>query len=172
MSVIKFQELWDSHPLNFSQPENFPCRNDDGTPTYTNECAIKMSLALSGAGVNMDICRKTKCDFQKRGHKNHIIRAQELADWLATPTMLGNPKTFVQPKIKTKEEYAKTAYLNMVNKKGIVFFQDFYAPTPQSSNTGDHIDVWNIHMMSGDPNGDRINYFQRTPHIWFWEIKV
>ena len=59
----------------------------------------------------------------------------------------------------------------MINKKGIVFFQDFYAPIAQGSMTGDHIDVWNLSMMSGDYAGKRINYFQRAPAIWFWEIK-
>ena len=167
--VINFQKLWNNHPLNWDPPETHPCKvpgtNED---SYENECAIKMSVALTGAGIDMSACHKTRCDYRKTaGHENHIIRAQELADWLASPTVLGTPNKYLQPKKKTLAEYKAAAYMSVQNRKGIVFFQNFFG----QGNQGDHIDAWNGLIMSGDYNSYHINYFQRAPHIWFWELK-
>ena len=80
MLTIHFEELWNARPLNQTPPEPYPCKLKTGAEAFGNQCAIKMSISLMGAKVNMDVCYKVKCWF---GHKNHVIRAQELADWLA-----------------------------------------------------------------------------------------
>jgi Type VI secretion system (T6SS), amidase effector protein 4 len=169
MLIINFQRLWNNHPLNQNPPVSHPCRVPvTNADAYPHECSIKMSVALMGAGVNMSLCPKTRCDYRRfAGHENHIIRAQELADWLASPTVLGTPQKYLQPKKQNLEEYKKSALWNVSGKTGIVFFQNFWG----QGNQGDHLDVWNEQMMSGDFQGANINYFTRAPHIWFWEIK-
>ena len=154
---LEFQKLWDSHPSNLG--DNYPCKKPDGTPAFNNQCAIRMGIALQGGGMNMRACTCVKCWY--RGHGVHVLRAQELADWLAR--QLGVPQKFKASRGVNLE----STVLNTINgKKGIVFCQDFWAPTPGGANVGDHIDAWNGTAMA---NGTT-NYFAQARQVWFWEI--
>ncbi len=164
MTIIKFAELWKNHPLNWSPSEAHPCRKPDGTwePSLDNQCAIKMSIALAGAGINMSACSERKCWF--KGHKNHVLVAQKLADWLSRSAQLGTPKKFIRR--QTKEAVFQQTVVSAINgKQGIVFCQNFWG----ANNQGDHLDVWNGLAMSGNLLHD---YFGRSANVWFWEIKV
>lgn len=163
MIVIQFQQLWDSHPLNQTPSENFPCRKKDGTPAFENQCAIKMSVALAGAGVNMNACNKVKCWF---GHKNHVIRAQELADWLAATQQLGKPSRLQKKKGDTASSFEATVLATITGKKGIIFCQNFWG----AGNQGDHIDVWDGQYMTG--KNENYNYYGRSMDVWFWRLNV
>ncbi len=157
---IQFQSLWTSHPLNLTPPEPFPCKNKDGMPAFDNQCAIKMSVALIGATANLDACHKVKCWY---GHTNHVIRAQELADWLAEAAQLGSPTRYTKGRA-TQPVFQQTVLSGVQGKNGIVFCQNFWG----AGNQGDHIDVWNGTVMSGaNANSD---YFGRSGQVWFWEL--
>jgi Type VI secretion system (T6SS), amidase effector protein 4 len=74
-----FAQLWTHHPY-----PNSPC----DTTAFPNQCAIRMTVALHGAGI------KTKnlhhCVHCWHGHtaSAHILRAQELANALAKQSAL------------------------------------------------------------------------------------
>ena len=148
---LEFQKLWDNHPSNQNPADNTPCRKKDGTSAFENQCAIRLSVALDGAGMNMKACTKAKCWY---GHGLHVLRAQELADWLALTQQLGNPNKFK----------GSDSLTGINGKKGIVFCQDFWGP----GNTGDHIDLWDgTNMAHGSGS-----YCTSSTNVWFWEIKV
>lgn len=125
MAVINFQKLWESHPRNWAKPEDHPCRYGDNSwdAKIDNQCAIRMSLALVGAGLNLDKCPKRKCWLP--GHKNHVLAAQELADWLSTGVMLGKPKKITQPKGNTLADLQQSSLLNAQLKEELFFFKIF-----------------------------------------------
>lgn len=140
------EQLWASHPANSG--ELYPCLSSDGEPTYENQCAVRMGVALEGAGFSLADFPGARCS---RGH-GHVIRAQELADWLLKQAdMLGKA-----------EIHKDVAVARFTGRKGIVFFRDFWG----TNNRGDHIDVWNgSRMSSGDDD-----YFERSRQVWFWPL--
>jgi len=140
MSVVSFQKLWDNHPY----PGN-PC----DTNYFTNQCAIRMGVALEKTGINMQTFHGAKCYNGLKHNPKHILRAQELANWLkAQRAIVGNVKTY---KGVTDSDFA--------GKKGIVFIKDGWGAT-------DHIDVWNGRQMKGG----NPRYFSLGKEVWFWEL--
>ena len=159
---IKFAKLWSSHPLNWSPPEAHPCRSPDGTwhSSLDNQCAIKLSIALAGAGINMSVCRERKCWL--KGHKNHVLVAQKLANWLAQPSRLSKPTKFIKKGIE-QAVFQDNVVNSIKGMNGVVFCQDFWG----TNNQGDHIDVWKSSTMS---NNQVYDYFGRSKEVWFWRI--
>lgn len=162
---IKFQKLWESHPLNGNPPNNYPCdgKGKDGTLAFKNQCAIKMSIALMGAGVNLNPA-PTKCWY---GHKNHVLRAQELADWMATAAVLGKPTKYVKKGGVTDGAFQQTVLKDVNGVNGAAFFKDFWVPDGQTAASGDHIDVWNGNNMAGDADNLKLEYFGRAKKSGF-----
>lgn len=142
MTRIAFQALWDNHPY----PDS-PCDTD----TFTNQCAIRMGVALRESGVDLSSFRGAKC-YPGFGHDpKHILRAQELADWLKTqPGLVGEVQV-----------HTNVTSGHFGGKKGIVFIKNGWGPT-------DHIDVWN--GLTGDMKGGDPAYFARGQEVWFWEL--
>lgn len=138
MPSLSTQQLWNSHPY-----PNSPC--DAGL--FPNQCAIRMGVALKGAGANLSSFVGAKC---WKGHMpGHVLRAQELANWLCTQVLL----------VGTVKKYKGVTSANFTGKKGIVFIKDGWGPT-------DHVDVWNgAQMKGGSPD-----YFARGKEVWFWEL--
>ncbi|MEN3749625.1 type VI secretion system amidase effector protein Tae4 [Sphingomonas sp. HF-S3] len=140
MPTITWLKIWNAHPY-----PNSPC----DTVAFPNQCAIRMSVALTGAGINLSSFHGAKC-YPNMGHdRRHILRAQELADWIALrPTTFG---TVGKRKNVTASDYA--------SKPGIVFIQNGWGPT-------DHIDIWNgVLMKGGSPE-----YFALGKEVWFWPL--
>lgn len=165
MPVIKFADLWKSHPLNWNPSEAHPCRLPNGTwePSLDNQCAIKMSIALTGAGLSTTACPERKCWL--KGHKGHVLAAQKLADWLALRGQLGAPSKLIKGKGVKEPAFQTTVSDSVSGKKGIVFCRNFWGDTM----TGDHIDVWDGTTMGG---GFIHDYFGRSDQVWFWRITV
>jgi Type VI secretion system (T6SS), amidase effector protein 4 len=160
MALI-FKTMWDNHPSNLPIPDNFPCKHN-GAPAFDNQCAIKLGIALQAGGMNMRTA-PTRCWF--KNHPIHVLRAQESANWLSSGAALGSPTKF---KSKQGENLEKTVLDSITGKKGIVFCQDFWAPTPGGPNVGDHIDLWNGIMMAHGFT----NYFAQSKQVWFWGIST
>jgi len=159
MQRIQFQQLWKSHPG--TQGIELPCKTENGAPTYQNQCAVRMSIALAAAGVNMNHYHKARC--HQKGHPVHAVRAQELADWLSLPAQLGHPKKFKKNKM-SEDAFGGMMQFEVMGKNGIVFFKNFWG----RHNQGDHIDVWKFDQMAYGDNSD----FGRSQEVWFWELKV
>lgn len=147
MRAPPFARLWESHPAVCGEP--YPCRSPDGKPHFENQCAVRMALALERAGVSLRSFRGARC---WHGHgAGHVLRAQELADWLRARPRTFGPVTRLRP-----------ARPEDVPGRAIVFFRNFHG----TNNQGDHIDVWDGRAMcAGDPS-----YFGRSEEVWFWGL--
>src|SRR5262245_52910975 len=138
--MLTAQRLWDNHPY-----PNSPC----DTAHFPNQCAIRMGVALEGAGVNLSSFPGAKCYRNFNHTPRHVLRAQELANWLASQTGL----------VGTVKKFKNVTSADFIGKKGIVFIMDGWGST-------DHIDVWNgIDLRGGTPG-----YFARGQQVWFWEL--
>lgn len=115
---------------------------------FPNQCAIRMGVALAGAGVNLRGFRGVKCWIQHT--PRHILRAQELANWMVTQTTtFGTVQKFRN----------KVSSADFAGKPGLVFIQDGWGAT-------DHIDIWDgARMKGGDPS-----YFGLGKQVWFWPL--
>ena len=167
--MIKFKDLWASHPLNRS--ERFPCRTG-GFPTYRNQCAIRMSIALKGAGVTYDQMPRgiVTCKAHPKEYM-HYIRAEELARGLSRARIPGIGPVEI---MKNPKNY----YRDLFGRTGIMLIRNYWFRTNEArSPTGDHIDVWN---GSRTASAWLINWFfwagyyggyDKATEIWFWEVK-
>ncbi len=141
--------MWKSHPANLNIQA--PCTTN-GTSNFTNQCAIQMGVCLQKSGVPLTSFTGARC-YPGHGHnQSHILRAQELADWIKSkPGFFGRatirPNTNAQP---------------YKDKTGIIFCKNFYG----TNNQGDHIDLWDGKRMTLGS----VAYFSLSQEVWFWEI--
>lgn len=183
---LDFDALWRSHPLNWKPILRFPfqkkvkstrpkspldvLRDDpdhEWVPIYSDQCAIKMSVALDFGGFPLDTFPKNRSEVREVHGTNRMIRAalaaEELANWLNKA--LGQALVF---------EGSNKSRDAIMGKKGIVFFKDFWVRDGEATPQGDHIDLWD---GSRTPNqlavtfSMSVNIFTRCKEVWFWEIK-
>jgi hypothetical protein len=150
--MITWDKLWASHPKRSSTPD--PCVDKDGKKLFHNQCAIRMGVCLHLAGMDLSSFKGERCYPAYKHKPPHVLRAEELAQWLKTK--LG-PSRY--SRYKRPEPY-KQLQKQKRGKKGIVFVKDFY------EGGGDHIDLWN----GSRAIDEYANYVQAT-EVWFWEIK-
>lgn len=144
-----FQAIWDHHPAG-----SFPCDKQ----LFPNQCAIRMSVALTGAGIDTSsfdkLYPRRRCSSAypslKHHHPGHIMSAQELANWIdKSPEIFGQTQKLKSP----------VTSANYVGKKGIVFIMNGWGST-------DHIDIWN----GQDMRGGFPQYFSLGEEVWFWQL--
>lgn len=147
MASVSFTDLWKNHPY----PDT-PC----DTSLFANQCAIRMGVALQKSGVSTKSFSGATCaHFPALKHKvAHILRAQELANWLKAE---GQKSLVGKVKIYTK----KVSSEDFVGKNGIVFIKDGWGAT-------DHIDVWSGTAMA--LKGGSPDYFMLGKQVWFWQL--
>lgn len=172
MKPIIFADLWSSYPSEY--PYIDP---QTGNPPrgYENQCAIKVSTAIYGAGATMKSFKGATVSV--KGNKLSV-RAEELAGWLKLQPFCGLPRI---PQNITGADWQT----KIKGKTGIVFFKDYWT---RSSNekipSGDHIDLWNESKLTpGLASFWRftlgISSFRlidlsdlgKSTEILFWEIK-
>lgn len=114
-SLPDFDDLWSSYPSRQS-----PCRQQrpDGSLRWPNQCAIRMSIALEGAGFRLTDYTDPKCAH------GHARGAESLANYLWK--QVGPPDD--------------TSFASDDTKKGLVFFKNIQG---FRGGQGDHIDLWN-----------------------------
>ena len=141
MAVPAYKALENNYPS-----ERMPCTQTTsaGEPAWENQCAIRLSIALVGAGVSLHRYSEPKC---KHGHARG---AESLANYLW--------KRWGRPKIYRDGNMAKS---EVSGKQGVVFFKDIAG---FRSGRGDHIDLWDgAKTMTGE-------YFSETQQVWFWNL--
>ncbi len=147
--MVAFKKLWERHPANLGVIN--PCTTN-GNINFENQCAIRMGVCLAKSEILTSSFRGAKCYPGHKHNQSHILRAEELANW-----MKKQPKYFGNAEIKknaTSSDYS--------NKTGIIFLKNFWG----AGNQGDHIDLWNGSKMTrGAPE-----YFSSAQEVWFWEI--
>jgi hypothetical protein len=129
---VTFSMLWSTYPS-----VQMPC---DGP--WDNQCAIRMSIALIGAGFSLSNYSEPRCAH------NHARGAESLAQYLSR---------FQRP-----DRYPPaTARASVSGRTGIVFFRNIAG---FRGGVGDHIDVWD---GSATKTGD---YFTSCTEVWFWAV--
>ena len=119
----RFTQLWNNHPNVTDEVPLLDKRQ------YPNQCAVNMYAALQKSGVNVKSFYG-QLSWQKDKPK-YAIRAQELANWLASPA---------NPLLAKVEKYSGEKIFDKIRgRTGIIFFQNYWGP----GNQGDHIDLWN-----------------------------
>jgi hypothetical protein len=167
--VIKFQQLWDSYPT--IQGDKTPCTTN-GKTNFDDQCAIRLGSALAKNGVKTtNLVPKGRHCWQHDISEGHVLAAEELANGLARFHIGG-----IQKKIEINPS---TFQKDLIGKKGIIFFKDFWTRNGESfrNRSGDHIDLWN-----GSPLTDWRTWFlmsatfntggtySRSKEIWFWRV--
>jgi hypothetical protein len=129
---VDFATLRDSYPTDRS-----PC--GDG---WENQCAIRMSIALQGAGFDFAGYGDPLCSH------GHARGAESLANHLWREW--GAPRVFRD---------GSSAKRSIGTSQGIVLFKDI---TGFRGGTGDHIDLWTgTSTMTGE-------YFNHCKQVWFF----
>ncbi|WP_175822599.1 type VI secretion system amidase effector protein Tae4 [Burkholderia sp. BCC0419] len=141
LQAVTFKSLWDAHPSG----------NPHDDPAYTNQCAIRISVALHRVGVDMK-------SFSSRlvrplggqrsigrillNGKATATRANELGSWLNLQPFAGIGKAEV---ITGADWEAK-----IKGRTGIVMFDGYWARAGESelNASGGHIDLWNGSRMT------------------------
>ena len=123
--------------LRENYPNGSPC--GDG---WANQCAIRMSIALEGAGFDFEGYFDPMCSH------GHARGAESLANHLWR--QWGRPRIFTAP---------KTAKGRLSSSQGIILFKDIKG---FRGGSGDHIDLWSgWATMTGE-------YFSRCKQVWFF----
>lgn len=166
--MINFATLWTNHPT--VKREELPC-SVDGRPKFENQCAIKLATCLDRSGIDTSSFNGARCWYHQ--NPRHILRAQELANWLASSSLKWG--VAVQ---KIKGRHALDA---IRGKTGILFLQDYWGERRQ----GDHIDLWNGHRLTALDSWFRINArigqfglhslgfgsdMKQAKETWFWPL--
>jgi type VI secretion system (T6SS) effector Tae4 (amidase) len=108
-----------------------------------------MGVALGRSGLNLSSFHGARCYSGLRHHRAHILRAQELANWLREQKIA----------VGRRKIYSHVTSQNFLDKKGIVFIKNGWGPT-------DHIDIWDGKQMKGGSPA----YFALGQEVWFWEL--
>lgn len=185
LKALAFQELWDAYPsdsIKHADPKS-------GKDVFSDHCAINVSAALYQCGVLLKSFKKTRCwccptpdPVSKKGI--HIVRAQELSDYLETRPFAGCPKPLILTGANFKD--------NVEGKTGIIFFKDYWLRSGEKNATGDHIDLWKEGELAGSGaiasflrltlpgategvsgifgDGSRITDLTKSKQVIFWEI--
>jgi len=157
LPTLSWSALWDNRLAD----QDYPCDKK----AFPNQCAIRIGVALEqalkGTGVSLDSFDGVWC-WQKLDEKHdrrHILRAQELADWLTKPEQT---KLVGKVQITGNKSYPADAYRR---KKGIVFFQNIPTNNPKLKGI-DHIELWWGPTLEKDHHG----YFGKCEQVWFWDL--
>lgn len=159
---LGFRKLWYNHPT-ILDGEVFPCRDEQGTPNFANQCAILMGTCLLRSNLLAGY-DKSMCWFS--GHKGHSLRAREVAEW-----MYRHPERFGRLEIQRN-----VTWKHFLGRTGLVCFQNFWG----EGNQGDHIDLWDgtgSLRREVDPSWEgpsladgSVDYFERAQEVWFWPV--
>ena len=173
MEAVKFTDLWKNHP-SVNGPEN-PCSGGDGKALFSNQCAIRVGVALAKCGIDTTKISGAEHCWHHDKSEGHILRAEQLAKGLNKTNLPGVAKgNNVKPDSIAKQLKGKT---------GIIFFKDYWLRDGQTTRnrSGDHIDLWNGSRLTTISSYFRIQWgisiegfwsdFGRSKEIIFWSVK-
>lgn len=146
-----FKILWSNYPTDD------PCgaKDESGAILFKNQCAIRLSYTLNKSGAPLNSFPKNrKCWVHKS--ENEVLAAKELADWLDRG---------IYPRInKSISITGKDWRSHVVNKKGIICFEDYYPA--RGGSGGDHIDLWDGSSLTGLGSWLRTRFNIVVPGYW------
>lgn len=135
---VTFAKLWESYPGSYPYVDP---KTGKPPPGYDNQCAIKVSVAIHGAGVQMKSFRGAPV---KVNGLPAASLAFHLAEWLKLQPFCGLPK---EPENVTGEDWQD----KIKGRTGIIYFEDYWRrPGETKKPTGDHIDLWNKSRLTSN----------------------
>ena len=138
-SLPSFSALWSNYPADNSDGSHAKPSSD----SYAyNQCAIRMSVALIGAGVSLKTYPKVN-----KTTEGFARSSKGLADWLW--------KNYGRPTIMKQADFDKIR-----SKTTGIYFQ-YTKPTQANPNPVNHIDLNN--------KGSHHGYYL-SDDIWYWEL--
>jgi len=172
---IEFVKLWNAYP---DKKPYLDAKTGEPPSGYENQCAIKVSVALHGAGVDMTSFKGRQVLLA--GHKA-AVGASQLAEWLEKQRIQGIP---AHPQNITGPTWQDT----IKGRTGIVYFANYWLRSGETRNpTGDHIDLWNgwrltasglagavvtvLRFGLGVDTGPGFSDLGKATKILFWEIR-
>lgn len=169
--AVKFVDLWKNYPSG--HPYTDP-NTGDPPKGFEDQCAIKVSLSIHGAGVEMKSFTGATVNVEG---KKLAIRAEEFRNWLVQKPFCGLP---IKPENVTGKDWQK----KIDGRTGIIFFKDYWFRKGQKMPSGDHVDLWNKSSLTpGWASFYRftlgfdsswlfdLSDFGGAKEILFWEIK-
>ncbi|MEJ7805844.1 MAG: T6SS effector amidase Tae4 family protein [Telluria sp.] len=122
---------------------------------YTNTCAIRMSYAVTRAGV---VLRKGGLKFNKGPYKGMRIEPgmQKLAMHLAE--LWGDPEKYLA---------SKDTDIALIMRKGVIAF--FFKAVPTSAGAMGHIELLKPRPF-GLSDSAQTCAFGSNNHVWFWPL--
>ncbi|WP_407970917.1 type VI secretion system amidase effector protein Tae4 [Burkholderia pyrrocinia] len=141
LRAVTFSELWAAYPSG----------NPYDNPAYTNQCAIRVSVALHRVGVDMkSFSSKLVRPLGGQPSIGRILingkatatRANELGSWLRLQPFAGLGKTEAITGANWEEK--------IKGRTGVVMFDGYWTRTGESESnaSGGHIDLWNGSRMT------------------------
>jgi hypothetical protein len=139
VEAVTFAKLWAAYPSG--HPYVDP-RTGKPPPGYDNQCAINISVAIHGVGVEM---KSFKGAFVIVNGYRAASVASQLAAWLKLQPFCGLPPA---PENVTGLDWQH----KIRGRTGIVYFEDYWARNEKEKSThkptGDHVDLWNGSRMT------------------------
>ncbi|WP_080425920.1 type VI secretion system amidase effector protein Tae4 [Burkholderia ubonensis] len=174
LRAVTFEELWDAYPSG----------NPYDNPAYTNQCAIRMSVALHRVGIEMkSFSSKLVKPLGGQPSIGRILlngkatatRANELGAWLRLQPFAGLGRA----ENVTGEDWRD----RVKGRTGIIMFDGYWTRDGETEGnaSGGHIDLWNGEKLTGFGAGLRTRWnivipglwsdFRRSKTILFFQIK-
>ena len=181
---ISFEKLWLSHPFILEGEKGMhPCRAphqlivegkkiDAGRPTYGNQCAIRLGVALMRSGIIFSNNSKVTTCGVHAPSEMHTIRTEELATNLEKNLFRG-----LRAPIKMRGDSVSDFFKKIPTPPGIIYIKNYWTPSGQRYPTGDHIDLWNGYRTTAKPLINSVMKAGMTPNyaraqeVWFFEIE-
>lgn len=171
---VRFSALWAAYPASKPYVDAKTGKVPEG---YENQCAIKVSVALFGAGEKLKSFHGATVSLSGG---RAAVRAQELAAWLRKTNIPGIPAL--------PESIAGNDWQSKIKgRKGIIYFADYWLRQGEKTPSGDHIDLWNGSRLTasgleglfvtvarfglGMESGPGFSDLGKATTILFWEIK-
>lgn len=192
---LKFKNLWRNHPLNNSV--GYPARmledvtsngvviKRKGTPSFPNQCAIRMGVSLRDSGISLGQLGNPRVSWYHPKERMFVLNAEELASAIARSNISGLGAI---QKISGDDVKRFTSIL--YGRTGIIFFKDYWyrgrripdgnggtKTVKEARATGDHIDVWNGYRTSAKWLIEWFSWlgysenYGKSREIWFWEVQ-
>lgn len=161
LKTVPFSVLWAAYP------RTAPLCKDPATgkAAFSDECAIRLGTCLAAVGITNNSFKGARCWF--KGHpRAHMLRAEEVANWLHRRPFAGCPNA----SDITGEDWR----YQVKDKTGILFFKDYWQREGEKSRTGDHIDLWNGNSLTASSFQGRVNNFLRFSvglrELWYSDL--
>jgi Type VI secretion system (T6SS), amidase effector protein 4 len=178
IQAVTFEKLWGAYPSGHPYVDT---KTGHAPLGYENQCAIRVSAAIHGSGVEMKSFKGVSISLD--GKKAAVV-ATQLASWLDMQPFCGLPRKSIS--ITGKDWQSK-----IISKTGIIYFENYWKrPGETKAASGDHIDLWNgsaltpnapnilrrlgvegIQWLPGPLSDYNFSDLANSTKILFWEIK-